>query len=67
MIWNSLAALQIATSIEFTPSLAQKHCFVQLPSGAWIRTLGPPSDRDCLPGRRVRFIRGRVYHIEAVS
>ncbi len=63
MMWRKLKHVYDATRIEFTPELAAAHCFVRLPSGFWVRTLGPPSQRE--GPFRIVHVRGRAYRMEA--
>lgn len=56
MTWANLADLRRATRIEFTASLARRHCFVLCASGRWTRVLDAPP-------REAIHVRGRVYHM----
>ena len=64
MMWSSLQNLQTATRIEFVPALARQHHFVRCLNGKWTRTLGAPGAPE---GTRLVHVRGRVWHLEALS
>jgi hypothetical protein len=58
MTWATLAAVRLATRLNFAAWLAARHTFVHLPSGRWSRVLGAPAPE-------ARHVRGRVYHLPA--
>lgn len=44
MVWETLGAVRLSTTLEFTSALARRHHFVRLTDGRWTRTYGPPAD-----------------------
>ncbi|HEY5657137.1 MAG TPA: hypothetical protein VIY27_05065 [Myxococcota bacterium] len=52
MTYESYAKARRITRLEGHPK-GDPHHYVKLPSGRWCRTCGAPSQRDCLPGRRL--------------
>jgi hypothetical protein len=65
MMWPTLAAVQLATRLEFARELAQRHHFVRCVDGRWARTLDAPAPVTLYDGvreARAQHVRGRVWH-----
>lgn len=65
-LYGSLRSARNATTLEFlaSPKIRAAHHCVKLPSGKWSRTLGAPSSKDLLPGRRLVATGNKLWRIE---